>query len=157
MRGGGSNWRGWFKCWTWEGKGELPKLNNLFIYSFNLFIYFYLFNNLFKVDKFTKIQYTYIHKSSQTNWLIKVNYPILQKKSSDLSDKNKRKRKQSKNRFVTYHKINYTKPTWKAFVRHRRQGQFNGFHFLIALLKEATELRIDILNLNRNKLPDFRC
>ena len=43
----------------------------------NLFIYF--FNNLFKVDKFTKMQYTYIHKSSQTNWLIKVNYPILQK------------------------------------------------------------------------------
>ena len=45
------------------------------------FIYFiYLFNNLFKVDKFTKIQYIYIYKSSQTNWLIKVNYPILQKK-----------------------------------------------------------------------------
>ena len=63
-----------------KGRGELPKLNNLFIYLFNLFIYFYLFNNLFKVDKFTKIQYTYIHKSSQTNWLIKVNYPILQKK-----------------------------------------------------------------------------
>ena len=42
--------------------------------------FIYLFNNLFKVDKFTKIQYTYIHKSSQTNWLIKVNYPILQKK-----------------------------------------------------------------------------
>ena len=36
-------------------------------YDFNLFIY--LFNNLFKVDKFTKIQYTYIHKSSRTNWL----------------------------------------------------------------------------------------
>ena len=44
-----------------------------------LLIYLYLFNNLFKVDKFTKIQYTYIHKSSQTNWLIKVTYPILQK------------------------------------------------------------------------------
>ena len=39
------------------------------------------FNNLFKVDKFTKIQYIYIHKSSQTNWLIKVNYPILPKKN----------------------------------------------------------------------------
>ena len=52
----------------------------LFIYLF-IFIYFiYLFNNLFKVYKFTKIQYTYIHKKSQTNWLIKVNYPILQKK-----------------------------------------------------------------------------
>ena len=61
-----------------------------------LYLFTYLFNNLFKVDKFTKIQYTYIHKSSQTNWLIKVNYPILQKKSSDLSDKNKRKRKQKK-------------------------------------------------------------
>ena len=48
----------------------------LFIY-FYLFIY--LFHNLFKVDKFTKIQYTYTHKSSQKNWLIKVNYPILQK------------------------------------------------------------------------------
>ena len=64
------------------------------LHLFYLFIY--LFNNLFKVDKFTKIQYTYKHKSSQTNWLIKVNYPILQKKSSDLSDKNKRKRKRKK-------------------------------------------------------------
>ena len=76
----------------------------LFFYLFILFIYLfiYLFNNLFKVYKFAKIQYTYIHKKSQTNWLIKVNYPILQKKkSSDLSDKNKRKR----------------------YVRHRRQGQ----------------------------------
>ena len=63
-----------------KGRGELRKLNNLFIYLCFQFIYFYLFNNLFKVDKFTKIQYTYIHKSSQTNWLIKVNYPILQKK-----------------------------------------------------------------------------
>ena len=52
----------------------------------NLFIY--LFNNLLKVDKFTKIQYTYIHKSSQTNWLIKVNYSILQK-----NKKNKNKKK----------------------------------------------------------------
>ena len=43
-------------------------------------LFIYLFNNLFKVDKFTKRQYIYIHKSSQTNWLIKVNYPILQKK-----------------------------------------------------------------------------
>ena len=42
------------------------------------------------------MQYTYIHKSSQANLLIKVNYPILQKKnkSGDLSDKNKRNRKQ---------------------------------------------------------------
>ena len=46
----------------------------------NLFIS-YLFNNLFEVDKITKIQYTYIYKSSQTNWVIKVNYPILQKKN----------------------------------------------------------------------------
>ena len=68
-----------------------PYVTRMFIYLF-----IYLFNNLFEVDKFTKIQYTYIHKSSQTNWLIKVNYPILQKKSSDLSDKNKRKRKQKK-------------------------------------------------------------
>ena len=113
-------------------------MKKLKLFCYYLFIY--LFNNLFKVDKFTKIQYTYIHKSSQTNWLIKVNYPILQKKSSDLSDKNKRKRKQKKsNRFVKYHKIKYTKPTWKTYVRHRWQGQFIGFHFLIALLKEATE------------------
>ena len=41
--------------------------------------------------------------------------------------------------FATYHKINYTKLTWKTYVRHRRQGRFIGFHFLIALLKEATE------------------
>ena len=45
------------KCyWRWSK-------SHLFIY---LFIY------LFKVDKFTKLQYAYIHKSSQTNWLIKV-------------------------------------------------------------------------------------
>ena len=54
--------------------------------------------------------------------------------------KNKRKRKQKKqNRFVTYHKISYTKPTWKTYVPHKRQGQFVGFHFLIALFKEATK------------------
>ena len=40
---------------------------------------------------------------------------------------------------MTYHKINHTKPAWKTYIRHRRQGQFIGFHFLIALLKEATE------------------
>ena len=34
-----------------------------------------------KVDKFTKMQYTYIHRSSQANCLIRVNYPILQKKN----------------------------------------------------------------------------
>ena len=34
--------------------------------------FIYLFIYLFKVDKFTKLQYAYIHKSSQTNWLIKV-------------------------------------------------------------------------------------
>ena len=56
----------------------------------------YFFNNLFKVDKFTKMQYTYIHKSSQTNWLIKVNYPILQKKSSNLLVKTKEKEKKVK-------------------------------------------------------------
>ena len=32
-------------------------------YLFNLF----LFNNLFKVDKFIKIQYTYTHTNSQTS------------------------------------------------------------------------------------------
>ena len=58
--------------------------------SFFYLFHFYLFNNLFKVDKFTKIQYTYIHKNSQTNWLIKVNYPILQKKSSNLLIKKKK-------------------------------------------------------------------
>ena len=50
-----------------------------------------LFHNLFKVEKITKIQYTYIQKSSQTNWLIKVNYPILQKKSNNLLIKTKEK------------------------------------------------------------------
>ena len=44
------------------------------------YLFIYLFNNLFKVDKFTKIQYTYIHENSQANWQIKVNYPILQKR-----------------------------------------------------------------------------
>ena len=56
------------------------------------FFLFYLFNDLFKVNKFTKIQYTCIH-NSQTNWLIKVNYPILQKKSSNLLIKTKEKEK----------------------------------------------------------------
>ena len=74
-----------------------------------IYLFIYLFNNLLEVDKFTKIQYTYIHKSSQTNWLIKVNYPILQENSSNRLIKTKGKEK--KNRFVTYHKINYTKPT----------------------------------------------
>ena len=50
---------------------------NLFIY---LFIYLSIY--LFKVDKFTKIQYTF-----------KVNYPILQKKSSNLLIKTKEKEK----------------------------------------------------------------
>ena len=69
-------------------------VNRKYNHENKVFIYlFYLFNNLFNVGKFTKIQYTYIHKSSQKNWLIKVNYRILEKKSSDLSDKNKRKRK----------------------------------------------------------------
>ena len=77
-----------------------------------------LFNNLFKVQKFTRIQFTYIHKNSQTNRLIKVNYPILQtsKKSSNLLIK---KKEIKKCRFVTYHKISYTQPTWKTYVRHR--------------------------------------
>ena len=57
------------------------------------YLFIYLFNNLFKVDKFAKIQYTYIHKNSQTNWLIKFNYPILLKKSSNLLIKRKRKKK----------------------------------------------------------------
>ena len=40
----------------------------------------------------------YIHKNSQTNWLIKVNYPILQKKSNSLLIKKKKKRKEKKNK-----------------------------------------------------------
>ena len=40
---------------------------------------------------------------------------------------------------MTYHKIDYTKPASEIYVRHSRQGQFIGFHFLIALLKEATD------------------
>ena len=40
--------------------------------------------------------YTYIHKSSHTNWLIKINYPILQKKSSNLLIKTKGKEKNVK-------------------------------------------------------------
>ena len=49
--------------------------------SINSNFFAYLFNNLFKVDKFTKMQYTYIHKRSQASWLINVNYPILQIKN----------------------------------------------------------------------------
>ena len=61
-----------------------------------LFIYLIIYLKLTNLQKYS----IYIHKSSQTNWLIKVNYPILQKKSSDLSDKNKRKRKQKKQKQV---------------------------------------------------------
>ena len=58
---------------------------------------FCLYIHLFKVDKFIKMQYTHIHKSSQTNWLIKVNHPILQKKkSSNLLIKAKEKEKKVK-------------------------------------------------------------
>ena len=39
------------------------------------------------------MQYTYRHKSSQTNWLIKVNYSRLQTKSSNLLIKTKEKEK----------------------------------------------------------------
>ena len=49
------------------------------------------------------------------------------------------KAKEKKNRFATYHKISYSKPTWNTCVRHRWQRQFIGFRFLIVLLKEATE------------------
>ena len=65
-------------------------------------LFIYLFNNLFKVDQFRKIQYIYIyiyiytHKNSQTSWLIKVNYPILQNKSSNLLIKTKEKEKKVK-------------------------------------------------------------
>ena len=38
----------------------------------------------------------YIHKCSQTNWLIKVNYPILQNKFSNLLIKTKEKEKKVK-------------------------------------------------------------
>ena len=58
-----------------------------------IYLFIYLINNLFEVDKFTKIQYAYTHKSSQTNWLIKVNYPILQKNSGNLLIKTKEKEK----------------------------------------------------------------
>ena len=62
--------------------------------DFGLFIY--LFNNLFKVDKFTKIQYIYVHRNSHANWSIKVNYPVLQKirKTNIIKTKEKKKVKQ---------------------------------------------------------------
>ena len=69
---------------------------------------------------------------------------------------------------MTYHKSNYTKPTWKTYVRHKWQGQFIGFHFLIALFKEATEFTFLIStgtssqvlgarwdNVLEPKIPDF--
>ena len=65
---------------------------HLYVYLF-IYLFIYLINNLFEVDKFTKIQYAYTHKSSQTNWLIKVNYPILQKNSGNLLIKTKEKEK----------------------------------------------------------------
>ena len=57
--------------------------NGVFFNSYLLFTYLFIYlfiYYLFKVDKLTKAQYTYIHKNSQTNWLIKCNYPVLQKK-----------------------------------------------------------------------------
>ena len=42
----------------------------------------------------------YIHKNSQTNWLIKVNYPILQKKSNSLLIKKKKKKRKKKKKQV---------------------------------------------------------
>ena len=53
--------------------------------------------------------------------------------------KTKGKEKKRVKQVVAYQKINYTKPTLKTCVRHRRQGQFVGFHFLIAPLKQATD------------------
>ena len=59
------------------------------------YLFIYLFNNLFKLGKFTKILYTYVNKkNSQTNWLIKVIYPILQKKKKRKEKKKKKKEKQ---------------------------------------------------------------
>ena len=60
---------------------------NVYKYSETEFIYLFIYLSiyLFKVDKFTKIQYTF-----------KVNYPILQKKSSNLLIKTKEKEKKSK-------------------------------------------------------------
>ena len=57
---------------------------------------FCLYIHLFKVDKFIKMQYPHIHKSSQTNWLIKVNYPILKENSSNRLIKTKEKEKEKK-------------------------------------------------------------
>ena len=57
--------------------------------SILLFFFIYLLNNLLKAETFTKMQYTYTHKTSHKIWLIKVNYPILQKK--------KKKKKKKKN------------------------------------------------------------
>ena len=71
-------------------------LIDLFIYLLiHLFIYLAIY---LKLTNFTKVQYMYIHKNSQTNWLIKVNYPILQKKSNSLLIKKKKKRKEKKNK-----------------------------------------------------------
>ena len=62
----------------------------------NCHLFIYLFIYLFKVDKFTKMQYTYIHKSSQTDWLIKINYPIFKKKGLVSFDKKKKKKTKNK-------------------------------------------------------------
>ena len=43
--------------------------------GYHLFIYLIIYFKLTNLQKYS----TYIHKNSQTNWLIKVNYPILQK------------------------------------------------------------------------------
>ena len=70
---------------------KLQSLDACMKKHFNLFFYFffiYLLNNLLKAETFTKMQYTYTHKTSHKIWLIKVNYPILQKKKKKKKKKN---------------------------------------------------------------------
>ena len=78
----------------------------------------YLFNNLLKVDIFTKIQYLYIHENNRNNWLIKSTIQF--KKTTTNMIKTKGKEKKRVKQVVAYQKINYTKPTLKTCVRHRR-------------------------------------
>ena len=63
-------------------------------YHTNSLVYLLIYLMIYlKVAKLQKSVYIYIHKSGQTNWLIKVNYPILQNKSDNLFIKTKEKEK----------------------------------------------------------------
>lgn len=116
-------------------------------WNFEQYLFTYLFNNLFKVDKWTKIQYTYIQKYSQPKWLIKIIDPLLQKKNK--YDKNKWKTKQ---KFSLQHILNWNQ------TEKRMSGIDNKDSLLDSIFNGSlqTDNQFYIFNYNWNNLPNFR-